>query len=60
MKKALKITGITLAILVGLVLIATCIAVAVLTSSDHLTKILKRNAPKIVNCKTELEKADFV
>lgn len=59
MKKALKITGITLAILVGLVLIATCIAVAVLTSSDHLTKILKRNAPKIVNCETELEKADL-
>jgi len=59
MKKALKITGITLAILVGLVLIATCIAVAVLTSSDHLTKILKRNAPKIVNCETELGRADL-
>ena len=59
MKKALKITGITLAILIGIVLIAAGIALAVLTSSGHLTKILKHYAPRIVNCETELGSANL-
>ena len=59
MKKALKITGITLAILVGLVLIAAGIALAVITSSGRLTKILKHYAPQVVNCQTELGNANL-
>ena len=38
MKKALKITGITLASLVGLVLVVAGIAAAMITSSGRLTK----------------------
>ncbi len=59
MKKALKITGITLASLVGLVLIVAGIAVAMITSSGRLTKMVKKYAPQFVNCEMELEKADL-
>ena len=59
MKKALKITGITLAALVGLVLIVVGIALAMLTSSGRLTKIIKHYAPQLVNCETELGKASL-
>ena len=59
MKKALKITGITLASLVGLVLIVAGIAVAVLTSSGRLTKMVKKYAPQFVNCEMQLGKADL-
>lgn len=59
MKKALKITGITLAALVGLVLIVVGIALAMLTSSVRLTKIIKHYAPQLVNCETELGKASL-
>lgn len=59
MKKALKITGITLASLVGLVLIVAGIAVAMITSSGRLTKMVKKYAPQFVNCEMELERADL-
>ena len=59
MKKALKITGITLAALVGLVLIVVGIALAMLTSSGRLTKMIKHYAPQLVNCETELGKASL-
>ncbi len=59
MKKALKITGITLAAFVGLVLIVVGIALAMLTSSGRLTKIIKHYAPQLVNCETELGKASL-
>ena len=59
MKKALKITGITLASLVGLVLVVAGIAVAVLTSSGRLTKMVKKYAPQFVNCEIQLGKADL-
>jgi len=59
MKKALKITGITLASLVGLVLVVAGIAVAVLTSSGRLTKMVKKYAPQFVNCEMQLGKADL-
>lgn len=59
MKKALKITGITLAALVGLVLIVVGIALAILTSSGRLTKMIKHYAPQLVNCETELGKASL-
>jgi hypothetical protein len=59
MKKALKITGITLASLVGLVLIVAGIAVAMLTSSLRLTKMIKHYAPQFVNCEMELGMANL-
>ena len=59
MKKALKIIGITVASLVGLVLIVAGVAAAVLTSSGRLTNLVKTHAPKFVNCEIELGKADL-
>ena len=59
MKKALKIIGITLASIVGLVLVVGGIALAVFTSSGRLTKMVKKHAPEFVNCEVQLEKADL-
>ena len=59
MKKALKITGITLAAVVGLVLIVTGIAVVMVTSSGRLTQMVKHYAPQFVNCEMELDKANL-
>ena len=59
MKKALKITGITLAALVGLVLIVAGVAIAMVTSSGRLTKMVKHYAPQFVNCETELGRANL-
>jgi hypothetical protein len=59
MKKALKITGITLASLVGLVLIVAGIAMAMVSSSGRLTKLVKKYAPEFITCQMELGKADL-
>ena len=59
MKKALKITGITLVSLVGLVLIVAGIAVAMVSSSGRLTKLVKKYAPEFITCQMELGKADL-
>lgn len=59
MKKALKIAGITLASIVGLVLIVAGIAVAMVTSSGRLTKMVKKYAPQFVTCEMQLGKADL-
>ena len=59
MKKALKIAGITLASLIGLVLIVVGIAVAMVTSSGRLTQMVKHYAPQFVNCEMELDRANL-
>ena len=59
MKKALKIVGISLASIVGLVIITVIVAVSWVTSSGRLTKMVKRYAPEFVNCEMQLEKADL-
>ena len=59
MKKALKITGITLASLVGVVIIVVGIAVAMISSSGRLTKMVKKYAPEFITCEMELGKADL-
>lgn len=59
MKKALKITGITLASLIGLVVIAVVVAYAVITSSGQLTKIVNRYVPQYIDCETKLGKVDL-
>ena len=59
MKKALKITGIVLASLVGLLIVAVGIAVAMITSSGRMTKMVKQYAPQFITCQMELGKADL-
>lgn len=59
MKRALKITGIILASLVGIVLLVAIIAVSTITSSGRLTKIVKKYAPQFVHCEMQLGKADL-
>lgn len=59
MKKTLKIIGISLASLVGLVLIVTGIAVAMICSSGRLTKMVKKYAPEFITCEMQLGKADL-
>ena len=59
MKKALKIAGITLASLIGLVFIVVGIAVAMVTSSGRLTQMVKHYAPQFVNCEMELHRANL-
>lgn len=59
MKKALKITGITIASLIGLVLIVVAVALAMVTSSGRLTKMVRKHAPKFVSCEMQIGKADL-
>ena len=59
MKKALKITGITLASLVGLILIVAVVASILVTSSGWLTKKVNKYAPQFVTCEMQLGKADL-
>ena len=59
MKKALKITGIVLASLVGLVIIVVGIAVAMISSSGRLTNMVKKYAPEFITCEMQLGKADL-
>ena len=48
-----------MASLVGLVLIVAIVAVAVVTSSGKLTKMVRKYAPKFVTCEVQLGKADL-
>ena len=59
MKKALKIIGITLASLVGLVLIVAVVASLLISSSGWLTKQVKKYAPEFITCEMQLGKADL-
>ncbi len=59
MKKALKITGITLLSIVGLAIIAATTAAIIITSSGQLTKIANKYVPRFVDCETHLGKADL-
>lgn len=59
MKKGIKITLIALASLILLVLIAGSITIATVFSSNKLTKIINKEAPKFLTCKFHLDKADL-
>ena len=59
MKKALKITGITLASLVGVILVLSTIALAVVTSPKRLTNLVKRYVPKYVDFDVRLQQANL-
>ena len=57
MKKAAKIIGISLASLVGVVLVASAVALTILNSSERLTKIVKKYVPQWIDCDMELGEA---
>ena len=59
MKKTLKIIGITLASLIGLVLIAVFIALGTVTSPKRLTKMVKHYVPQYVDFDLALERASL-
>ena len=59
MKKALKIIGITLASLVGLVIVVAVVAATMVTSSGRLTKMVNKYAPEFITCDMQLGKADL-
>ena len=59
MKKTLKITGIVLASLVGVVIIAVGIALAMISSSGRLTKMVKKYVPEFITCEMQLDKANL-
>lgn len=57
MKKALKITGITLGCLLGLVVIAAIVALTTVTSPKRLTKLVRKYVPQYVNFDMSLQQA---
>ena len=57
MKRALKITGISLGCLLGLVVIALVIAYSTLTSPKRLTQLVQKNVPKFVDFDLQLQQA---
>lgn len=59
MKKAFKIIGISLACLVGLVLLAAVIALSTVTSPKQLTKMVKKHAPSVLPFDLQLERANL-
>lgn len=59
MKKALKIIGISLGSVVGVALIAVCIAVWFVFTPAKLTPIVKKYIPEFVTCQAELDTVDL-
>lgn len=59
MKKALKISGIVLASVLGVVLIAASVAVYVVFTPERLTPIVKKVLPEIVTCESDLQKVEL-
>ena len=57
MKKAFKIIGISLAGLVGLVLIAAIIALSTVTSPKQLTRLVKKYLPELVPYDIQVDRA---
>lgn len=59
MKKFLKIFGISLGSIVGIVLIAVCIVVWLVFTPAKLTPLVKKYIPEFVSCQTELDTVDL-
>ena len=57
MKRALKITGISLGCLLGLAIIAVVIAYCTVTSPKRLTQLVQKNVPKFVDFDLQLQQA---
>lgn len=59
MKKALKITGITLASLIALILIIGAIVIWLVLTPKRLTPIVKNQAGRFITCATHLDKVEL-
>lgn len=59
MKKALKISGIALASVLGVVLVAATVAVYLVFTPERLTPIVKKVLPEIVTCETDLNQVEL-
>ena len=59
MKKTLRIVGITIASLFGVVLVVAGIALAMISSSGQLTQLVKKYAPEFITCEMQLGKAEL-
>lgn len=59
MKKTLRIVGITIASLFGVVLVVAGIALAMISSSGQLTQLVKKYAPEFISCEMQLGKAEM-
>lgn len=59
MKKFLKIFGISLGSIIGVTIIAVCIAVWFVFTPAKLTPIVKKYIPQFVTCQTELDTVDL-
>lgn len=57
MKRALKITGISLGCLLGLVIIAVVVAYSTITSPKRLTQLVQKHVPKFIDFDLELQQA---
>lgn len=59
MKKFLKVFGISLGSIIGVSLIAVCIAIWFVFTPAKLTPIVKKYIPQFVTCQTELDTVDL-
>lgn len=59
MKKTLKIIGISLASIVGLVLIVVAIACWLVLTPERATPIVRKQVPKFITCDFNIEKVDI-
>jgi len=59
MKKGFKITLISLASLVGLILVAVCVVLFLVFTPARLTSIVKKEIPKFITCDFEMDKAEL-
>ncbi|MDR1459745.1 MAG: hypothetical protein LBI60_05995 [Bacteroidales bacterium] len=59
MRKAFKITGITLASIIGIILIAIGVAFWLVLTPARLTPIVKQQAEKYISCQTLLDQVDL-
>ncbi len=59
MKKGLKIFGITLASIVGLLLVTICVALWIVFTPARLTPIVNKQLPRFVTCDARVERVEL-
>lgn len=59
MKKACKITCISIASILGLAVIAIIVALSIILSPTRLTSIVKKHLPNYIDCQVDIERAEL-
>lgn len=59
MKKACKITCISIASIIGLIIIAIIVALSIVLTPSRLTTIVKKQAPNFIECQVDIERAEL-